>query len=257
MSSEVLAEEYEVLSSIYPDELEKVAEDELKIRVEPAEQPPSSEDQSKSEKLCLFTAQEVQLTLFVKYPPEYPDKVPGLAIHSSRGSLSRDEEKMLLNTLHEMGEESLGMAMVFTLVSQLQESLGKLISEREELRKIEAAEKARRELEAETARTRGTPVTSSTFSEWKKRFDKELAAKVAAEDEERIKAIPPKEREEYKRNKLKPTGRQLFEKDRNFGADDEEGEEGAVSVDISQYERNTAHDEVEEVEDRIHFSDSD
>lgn len=47
----------------------------------------------------------------------------------------------------------------------------------------------------------------------------------------------------------------MFERDRNFGADDEEGEEGA-SVDISQYERRETHEEEEE-EENIRFSDSD
>lgn len=105
-----------------------------------------------------------------------------------------------------------------------------------------------------------------------------MAVALATEEEERVKAMSPKEREEYKKSKLKPTGnvfcslaslsaiiwhnsmdytgRQLFERDRNFGADDEEGEEGVVSVDITQYERRTALEEEEEV-DRIHFSDSD
>jgi len=197
----------------------------------------------------------IQLILTVKYPHEYPEVVPELAIHASKGSINEMEEETLLNALRNSGEESIGMAMVFTLVSQLQDYLRILVDDRVELRKQEAADKARREVEAEEARTKGTPVTPATFAGWKKRFAKDMATTLVAEEEERIKAMSPKEREEYKKNKVKPTGRQLFERDRNFGADDEEGEEGA-SVDISQYERRETHEEEEE-EENIRFSDSD
>ena len=60
--------------------------------------------------------------------------------------------------------------------------------------------------QAEEARTRGTPVTRESFLEWKARFDKEIAAKKAREDEERLKALSSKEREEYKRIAHRPTG---------------------------------------------------
>ena len=108
----------------------------------------------------------VQLILTVKYPHEYPEVVPELAIHASKGSINEMEEETLLNALRSSvckpskpsdqypgmlilakGEESLGMAMVFTLVSQLQDYLRILVDDRVELRKQEAADKARREVE--------------------------------------------------------------------------------------------------------------
>lgn len=52
-------------------------------------------------------------------------------------------------------------------------------------------------------------------------------------------------------------GRQLFERDRNLANEDSSFvEEGAESVDVTQYERRRL-DEDEEAEDRVHFSDSD
>lgn len=52
-------------------------------------------------------------------------------------------------------------------------------------------------------------------------------------------------------------GRQLFERDRNLGTLDEGlAEEDAVSVDISQYDRTTTHDEDND-EELVTFSDSD
>ena len=53
-------------------------------------------------------------------------------------------------------------------------------------------------------------------------------------------------------------GRQLFEKNKGLDAEDSMVEDGAVSVDLSQYDR-TARSDVDEDEDRDHvdFSDSD
>lgn len=51
-------------------------------------------------------------------------------------------------------------------------------------------------------------------------------------------------------------GRQLFERDKNLATSDTSLlEEGTVSVDISQYERETTKED--DGEDRLEFSDSD
>lgn len=101
---------------------------------------------------------------------------------------------------------------------------------------------------------------------------KEMAVKQAREEEEKMKGMTPKEREEYKKLATRPsgvlrcgraagiltscTGRQLFESDKNLdAADDSLLEEGTVSVDFSQYERETV--EEEEEESGVTFSDSD
>jgi len=148
------------------------------------------------------------------------------------------------------------MAMVFTLVSQLQESIQDLVSTRIKRREQEGADAAKREVEKEEARTRGTPVTLTSFVGWKQKFDQERLRSAAREDEEKMKAMSPKEREEYKKNKLKLTGRQIFE--RGKIADEEDAaDEGGVSVDVSQYDRRAAREEEEEETDHVHFSDSD
>jgi hypothetical protein len=126
----------------------------------------------------------------------------------------------------------------------------------------------------EEARTRGTPVTRESFLEWKTRFDKEVARRKAREDDEKLKALSPKERDEYRRLAHRPSGehiqtvelcisvvgilagRQLFERNKALDVEDSMLEEGAISVDVSQYER-TRSEEAEEEEDRVHFSDSD
>ncbi|KAI0721672.1 RWD-domain-containing protein [Cerioporus squamosus] len=243
MSSEVLAEEFEVLESIYPTELTKLSERAIRIDVEPDDP--------------VDGVEELAVALTVEYTDDYPDALPNFSIEVQRGDLDEDEIKQLLGELEKMGEENLGMAMTFTLVTHLRERLSVLMREREERIQKEEMEKERRALEAEEARTRGTPVTVESFRAWKIKFDKEMAAKRAREEEEKLKGLSAKEREEYKKAQTRLSGRQLFERDRNLGTLDEGlAEEDAVSVDISQYDRSAMDDEDND-EEFVTFSDSD
>ncbi|EIW60479.1 RWD-domain-containing protein [Trametes versicolor FP-101664 SS1] len=242
MSAEVLAEEFEVLESIYPEELTKLSEREIRIEVEPDDPVDGIEP--------------LTITLDVEYTDEYPDVLPTFTLDSTQGELEEAELTHLHDELQRVGEENLGMAMTFTLVTHLRERLSAIMREREERDRHEAAEKERKALEAEEARTRGTPVTVESFKAWKIKFDKELAVKRAREDEERLKGWSAKEREEYRKALTRLSGRQLFERDQNLAALDEDVDEEGVSVDISQYDRN-AREEEEENEDIVTFSDSD
>ncbi|KAI0031827.1 RWD-domain-containing protein [Vararia minispora EC-137] len=249
MSSEVLLEEFEVLESIYPDELSKLSERHIKICVEPDEIPDGEGT--------------IKLVLHFEYGDAYPDTLPELSLTIEDGEIDDDETSRLVDGMRKAGEENIGMAMTFTIVSHLRDELTSLVRERLERRKREEAEKERKLLEEEEVRTRGTPVTRESFLEWKARFDKEVVKKKTREEEENLKALSPKEREEYKRLSHRPTGeymytqcgRQLFERNKSLDAEDSILEEGAISVDASQYERTRPHEEEEE--DRVHFSDSD
>jgi hypothetical protein len=67
---------------------------------------------------------------------------------------------------------------------------------------------------------------------------KELQAKRDREEEERVRAMPPKEREEWRKKKERSTGKQLFEQSIALATSDEGlYEEGAAEVDMSQYTR--------------------
>lgn len=108
--------------------------------------------------------------------------------------------------------------MTFTLVSHLREQLSSLVRKRAEKIRKQEAEKERLALEVysawpplltpiqvltpsqeEEARTRGTPVTVESFKAWKIKFDQELAIEKAREDEEKMKGLTAKEREEFKK----------------------------------------------------------
>ena len=60
--------------------------------------------------------------------------------------------------------------------------------------------------QAEAKRTRGTPLTPATFDKWRKSFLSDLNVKRDKEENERIKALPPKEREEYRRRRERLSG---------------------------------------------------
>ncbi|KDQ60844.1 hypothetical protein JAAARDRAFT_31835 [Jaapia argillacea MUCL 33604] len=244
MSSDALLEEFEVLEAIYPTELSKLSERDIQIDVEPEEVTDGDDP--------------LKLNLNVHYPDEYPDALPDLSLENVEGSLDEDELNSLLNDLRIVGEENLGMAMTFTLVSHLREHLSILVRTKAERRRKEESEKERQALEAEEARTRGTPVTLESFLAWKQAFDKEMALRKAKEDEERMRGLTPKERDEFKRFGTRLSGRQLFERDKNLAAQDEAiVDEGAVSVDISQYDRERREEEEAEEQAGVEFSDSD
>lgn len=49
-------------------------------------------------------------------------------------------------------------------------------------------------------------MTQDSFKAWKAEFDKAQAVIKAREDEEKMRGMTPKEREEYKRQATRPTG---------------------------------------------------
>ncbi|KJA13962.1 hypothetical protein HYPSUDRAFT_72791 [Hypholoma sublateritium FD-334 SS-4] len=237
--SDALLEEFEVLESIYPTELHRISEHDIEIEAEADDIPDGCHN--------------VQVTLCVHYSEDYPNVLPKLSLLHKDENIDDNDVENLLTDLRIVGEENLGMAMTFTLVSQLREQLSQLVRTKQEDETRKAHEKERLLLEEEEKRTRGTPVTVESFKSWKGAFDQEMARKKRQEEDERLKGLTPKEREEWKRSQTRLSGRQLFE--RNKIVEDETLlEEGTVSVDFSQYERTI---EEEEANEGLEFSDSD
>ncbi|KIJ69440.1 hypothetical protein HYDPIDRAFT_24279 [Hydnomerulius pinastri MD-312] len=241
--SSVLQEEFEVLESIYPTELSIISDRQIQIDVEPDD--------------IVVGAEAFKLKLSVNYTDDYPDSLPELELEAVDGEIDESEHSDLLQGLADVGEENKGMAMTFTLVSHLREQLSSLVEKRVQERMAEEHEKERLAIEAEEARTRGTPVTLESFKAWKAKFDKEMAQKKSKDEDEKLRGLTPKEREEFKRIGTRSSGRQLFERNKNLEHEDDSlMEEGTVSVDFSQYDRTQVGADDED-EDRVHFSDSD
>ncbi len=88
-------------------------------------------------------------------------------------------------------------------------------------------------------------MTREKFLAWREQFELERKAQQAKEEEEKLKGMTPKEREEYKRLKAKPSGRQLFERgdfaEKTSAAD--KADEDAQEIDWDRYDRETREQE--------------
>lgn len=159
------------------------------------------------------------------YTDRYPDELPFMEITSSE-NLDDDSVESISSLMTQMGEENVGVVMVFTIISAVQEKLTHIVESAEEHR---AAEKERLEKEAEVAeqkRFEGTRVTIETFLAWKVKFDSELA-----------ELQRQKGKDDVTNKKL--TGKELFMTDHTLDDSDvkflEEGGE-VVEVDESLFE---------------------
>lgn len=130
-------------------------------------------------------------------------------------------------TCNDQAEESIGMAMVFTMVSIMKEELDNIMLDVQKAEEAILDERRRKLEEAEQAKFTGTKVTVENFMEWKRKFDEEMLKKDAV-----LRA--QKERE----LKGKLTGRQLFEQDKTLALSDAKYmEDDDVSVDPSQFDK--------------------
>ncbi|OBS71253.1 hypothetical protein A6R68_00206, partial [Neotoma lepida] len=93
-------------------------------------------------------------------------------------------------------EENLGMVMIFTLVTAVQEKLNEIVDQIKTRREEEKKQKEKEAEEAEKKLFHGTPVTIENFLSWKAKFDAELLE---------IKKKRMKEEEQAGKNKLSGT----------------------------------------------------
>ncbi|XP_042301282.1 RWD domain-containing protein 1 [Sceloporus undulatus] len=187
--------ELEALESIYPDSFTVLAE-----------KPPSFTITVTSE--AGENDETVQTTLKFTYPEKYPDEVPLYELLSQE-NLEDGDVTDILKLLLAQAEENLGMVMIFTLVSAVQEKLNEIVDQIKTRREEEKKQKEKEAEEAEKHCFHGTPVTIENFLSWKARFDAELLE---------IKRKRMKEEEQSGKNKL--TGKQLFETDHNLDTSD-------------------------------------
>lgn len=156
------------------------------------------------------------LLLTVAYPDAYPDVGPHLDITAPPNAAKHPQldiaadRAQLLETLQPTIEDSLGMAMVFTLVTTLKEAAEVLIADR--TRQAEAAREVeiRKKEEEENRKFHGTVVTRERFLEWRERFRKEMEDKERKQREE--EEAEDKKKKGTKSEEKKLTGKQLWER---------------------------------------------
>ena len=171
------------------------------------------------------------ILLTVSYPPTYPSLAPDLSL-SHPPDLPKpphlilpDDSSYLLSTLETPINDSLGEAMVFTLISALKESTESLIASRIEAVQEEKDQEAAEAERKENAKFHGEAVTRESFLAWRERFQTEMRER---EEEER------RREEEHKGKKIrdeekKLTGRELWERGL-VGKVEEEDEDVDVGV---------------------------
>lgn len=219
MGREEQKEEREVLDSIFPEEIQDISETEYRITIKL--------DVKKDEE----DEQDPVIILNVKYPEAYPDEAPMLDVTNPPNApkyahLDIQEDKArLLEALQPTIEESMGMAMVFTLVSTLKDSAELLISERQQAIQAQHDFEVAKAEEEENRKFEGEKVTRETFLAWREKFIKE-------QEEERARRQAELEAEEKKKRggkaeEKKLTGKQLWVRGLagNVIEEDEEGDD--------------------------------
>ena len=163
--------------------------------------------------------------LTVSYPPSYPDIAPDLdislpphALPIPHLSISTDKHQ-LLSSLEPSISESLGMAMIFTLVSTLKDSIEQLILERQNAVQAAKDAEAQRAEEAENAKFHGEPVTKESFLKWRDKFRAEIEERRLQEERERELEAGKKKGGKAEE---KLTGKQLWERGMVGKVDEEE-----------------------------------
>ncbi|XP_033739778.1 RWD domain-containing protein 1-like [Pecten maximus] len=164
--------EIEALESIYPDEITVLSNEPhhvftVDIKSQEIDDPYDTEEEPEPAALC-----QLQFT----YVENYPEEAPVFEI-TEYDNLEDDQIETLNKLITESIEESLGMVMIFTIVSAVQEKLTEIIEDSRKKR-IEDAEKAKKILEEqEMKKFEGTRVTIETFLAWKAKFDAEMTEK--------------------------------------------------------------------------------
>nr|CAB3265834.1 RWD domain-containing protein 1-like [Phallusia mammillata] len=207
--------EIEALESIYPDSFNVISSDPHCFTVCVV-----------SEEADAYGPQieSLSVTLKFTYTSKYPDAEPLFELADVDGLPDDSDVVEISDLISTQIEENLGMVMVFTIVSAVQEYLNdkkdsiitKIIEDKEM--------KEREEKEAEERKCHGTPVTVANFLAWKTKFDYEM-----------MELEQKKAQSEKKSKKL--TGREIFMQ-KHIKEDDSELLEGenVVEVDESLFE---------------------
>ncbi|KAF3840217.1 hypothetical protein F7725_018934 [Dissostichus mawsoni] len=160
--------ELEAIESIYPDSYtEKPISFTINVTSDAAE-----------------NGETVEATLKFTYVEKYPDEPPLWEIHDQE-NLEDSDMGEIFTLLQQQADENLGMVMIFTLVTAVQEKLNEIVA------------------------FQGTVVTIENFLAWRGRFELEMA-------ELRSK----RQKEEEQAGKIKLSGKQLFETDHNLDTSD-------------------------------------
>uniref|UniRef100_A0A8D3BXD2 RWD domain-containing protein 1 n=1 Tax=Scophthalmus maximus TaxID=52904 RepID=A0A8D3BXD2_SCOMX len=170
--------ELEAIESIYPDSFTVLSDEPTGFTITVASD--AAED-----------GENVEATLKFTYVERYPDEPPLWEIYAQE-NLEDGDVSEVLTLLQQQAEENLGMVMIFTLVTAVQEKLNEIV----DLKKNrQEEEKRQKELEAEEAEKvlfQGTVVTIENFLAWKAVFELDMMELRRKRQKEEEQAGKPK-----------------------------------------------------------------
>uniref|UniRef100_A0A3P8S7G7 RWD domain containing 1 n=1 Tax=Amphiprion percula TaxID=161767 RepID=A0A3P8S7G7_AMPPE len=165
----------------------------------------------------------VTLDMTMRANSQLANEPPLWEIHSQENLEDNDMED-IFTLLQQQAEENLGMVMIFTLVTAVQDKLNEIVDVMKNRREEEKRQKEKEAEEAEKVQFQGTVVTIENFLAWKAKFEIEMA-------ELRRKKL----KEEEQAGKPKLSGKQLFERDHNLDTSDIQFlEDGGNSVEVDE-----------------------
>ncbi|KAK5092299.1 Protein gir2 [Exophiala xenobiotica] len=214
-------EEREVLDSIFPDEIQDISDTAYRVSI--ALDLPSNAEQLDEPLIILLN---------VSYPEAYPDVAPNLDITSPPNASRHPlldvaaDKAQLLDALGSTIEDSMGMAMVFTLVATLKDSAETLMADRQRQEQEIKDVAAREQEQQENRKFEGEKVTRERFLEWREKFKKDMEEKERQQREEEEAEMKGKRSTRVEEKKL--TGRQLWERGLIGKVDEGDGEADGI-----------------------------
>ncbi|XP_078068802.1 RWD domain-containing protein 1 isoform X1 [Mustelus asterias] len=201
--------ELEALESIYPDSFTVVLENPTSFTITVTSDTGENEE-------------TVEATIQFTYVEQYPDDPPTFEIIGQE-NLQKSDVADIITLLNEQIQENIGMVMIFTLVTAVQEKLNEIVDQIKFHKEEEKLLKEKEAEEVEKAIFHGTPLSIENFLSWKAKFDAEVA-------EIRRK----RQKEEEQAGKVKLTGKQLFETDHNLDTSDIQFLEEGNNVEVDE-----------------------
>ncbi|GCB80718.1 RWD domain-containing protein 1 isoform X2 [Scyliorhinus torazame] len=201
--------ELEALESIYPDSFTVVLENPTSFTITVTSDTGENEE-------------TVEATIQFTYIEQYPDDPPIFEIIGQE-NLQKSDVADIITLLNEQIQENIGMVMIFTLVTAVQEKLNEIVDQIKWRKEEEKLLKEKEAEEVEKAIFHGTLLSIENFLSWKAKFDAELA-------EIRRK----RQKEEEQAGKVKLTGKQLFETDHNLDTSDIQFLEEGNNVEVDE-----------------------
>ncbi|KAI8896245.1 hypothetical protein BC833DRAFT_598193 [Globomyces pollinis-pini] len=182
----------------------------------------------------------------LKFGEDYPDSLPEFTFETE--VLYSEELDLLHENVTEYLNDSLGIGMVYTLVSYAKEQAEIIIRERLVREEAERSELADKREEEERKIYEGTRVNKDSFKEWQQAFINEAKMKQKRGEALSISLQAAIAVDIMKAASTKLTGRELFEKDLQLLKSDEqymEDETEDVIVDNTQFGKMDINDEEE------------